>query len=83
MIIALPIALLIGFIGMFIRNEMVYSYRIKLIAWAFHSDNTPYSWVEKSKVLDRISYTDMVFQFWRPLKGFAPKEHQAMKEYMR
>lgn len=53
---------------LFIRNEIVYNFRKKIIDKIFLSEN----WQEKLKEFDKVSYDEMVYKFWKPIKSFYP-----------
>ncbi len=59
-----------------LRNSLVYRYRTTLIAQMhersmadIHAGRDPW-W--RHKVYDQVSYNQMMFKFWKPLKSFYP-----------
>ena len=59
----------------FIRNYLVYKYRIKMIDEISKLsnqdiDNGNYDWEWRYVRKDIISYNEMVFKFWKPIKSF-------------
>ncbi len=53
-----------------IRNDEVFHYRKKVIDFVYSGSK----WEEKAKVLDKIPYERMVFQFWKPVEKFFPED---------
>ena len=51
-----------------IRNEMIFKERRKILKGL--QDNTYYSFGEKLNEYDSISYDEMLFKFWKPIKSF-------------
>jgi hypothetical protein len=64
---------------LFIRNELVYRYRIRLIneiSERNHSDisNFDYGYQWRWREYETVSYEDMLFKFWKSFDSFYSKE---------
>lgn len=57
---------LVFMIFMILRNNAVYKFRDRVIDEVYDNEN----WEEKRKEYISVSYNEMVFKFWKPLKSF-------------
>ena len=65
-IIILFICLLLFCVFMLYRNESVYKERMKII----NRISMDADWVSKLKEFQKISYDQMIYKFWIPVKKF-------------
>lgn len=66
-------SLLCAFLIIFIRNDIVFRFRMKLLNSV---DNIvrPEVVIKLLYQIHQVSYQEMVWKFWRPLKSFYPEE---------
>ncbi len=59
------------------RIELAFRERIRMITWV-NSDDVSYeeNMKRRAEYLDGVSYAEMIFQFWKPIKSFYPHLHK-------
>lgn len=83
LLLALLLVAIVFMVILFIRNNLVYSYRRKVIDIAYdlsikdiREGKFSSRWWE---ILEYVSYDDMLLHFWRPLDSFFPPELRPKK----
>lgn len=69
---ALGLLLMTAAIGMLVRNERVYRYRIAMIDRLLVPSDPKFD--SKRKYFHSVSRNEMLWQFWRPINSFYKSE---------